>query len=443
MQMGNAGLALGMTSLAALDRPARAASTNETINIAVVGLRGRGRAHLQGFASRPDCRITHLCDVDSQYFGPAVEDLKVANQPTPQLVEDMRHVFDDKSVDAVVIATPDHWHALATIWACQAGKDVYVEKPVSNNCWEGRKMVQAARKHNRIVQSGMQNRSAPYVISAKEYIASGKLGRVELVRVYNQKPQGNVDLSTSPQPKSLNWDLWNGCAPSQSFNPTMYSVWRAFWRYGGGEVCNDGIHQLDIARFVLGLDLPKTIYTLGRPFSQPGEAETPDTVVTTFGFDNLTMVFEQTLYASYMLKSDPGIRDGDLFPWWQHNGERIEIFGDKGQMILGRMGGGWQVFGRQKGRKPVVLDQMHGRFPDRWHHENFITSVRSRETPVADIEEGHKTAFLCHAANISHRVGDTLLELDALNERFTNNDDANKLLRYEYRKPYEITDAVS
>ena len=441
VQAGRAGLVLGLGSLASPSVQART-SANETVNVAVIGVRGRGRAHISGFASLPNCRVSHLCDVDSDHFGPAVSELKAADKPVPTLAEDMRRVLDDKSVDAVVVATPDHWHALATIWACQSGKDVYVEKPVSNNCWEGRQMVAAARKHNRIVQSGMQSRSAPYVISAKEYITSGKLGRIELVRVYNQKPQENVVRSTSPQPKSLNWDMWNGCAPAQEFSPTMYSVWRAFWRYGGGEITNDGIHQLDIARFVLGLDLPKTVYTLARPFAEAGEAETPDTVTTTFDFGHLTMVFEQTLYAPYMLKSDQEVRNGDIFPWWQHNGERIEIFGTKGQMMLCRHGGGWQVFGRQKARQPVVLDQMYGRFPDRWHHENFLASVRSRELPVGDIEEGHKTAMLCHAANISYRVGNALLTLDAANERFTDNDDANKLLRYDYRKPYEVPGSV-
>jgi len=437
-----AGVALTAGSLALATKPARAIAANEKITLAVIGIRGRGRSHIEGFAKRPDCQVAYLCDVDSQYFPACSKLVEDAGAPAPKTVEDMRRVFDDKSVDAVVIATPDHWHAPATILACQAGKDVYVEKPVSNNPWEGRQMVAAARKYDRVVQSGMQNRSAPYNIKAKEYIESGQLGTIELVRVYNQKPQDNVKKSTNLQPKTLNWDLWNGGAPDQPFNPTMYSAWHAFWRYGGGEVTNDGVHQLDLARWVLGLDLPKSIYTLGRPFATPGASETPDTVVTTFDFGKLTMVYEQSLYAPYMLKSDSEVRNGDIFPWWQHNGERIEIFGSKGQMILGRHGCGWQVFGRQSKRQPVVVAEMHGRFPDRWHHENFANSVRSRQTPVSDIEEGHKSALLCHAANISYRVGNQLLLLDPSTERFTNSDAANALFKPEYRAPYGVRDAV-
>ncbi len=423
-------------------KPARAVSPNEKLNLAVIGIRGRGQAHVSGFAKRPDCQLSYLCDVDSQYFPAAVRVVEDAGSPPPKTVADMRRIFDDKSVDAVVNATPDHWHALATIWACQAGKDVYVEKPVSANCWEGRKMVEAARKYRRIVQSGMQSRSAPYVAKAKEYVESGKLGRIELVRVYNQKPENNVLPANTPQPSTLDWDLWNGCAPKQPFNPTMYSVWRCFWRYGGGEVANDGVHQLDLARFVLNLGLPKSIYTVGRPFATPGMAETPDTVITTFDFGTATVVYEQTLYAPYMIKGDAVNRDGDVFPWWQHNGERIEIFGTEGQMILGRLGSGWQVFGRQYQRRPVILDEMHGSYPDPWHHDNFVRSVRERSTPVADIEEGHKSALLCHAANISYRVGNELLKLDPVAERFTNSDAANQLLRYEYRSPYVISETL-
>jgi len=436
---GKAGIAsaVGLASLAKM-RSARAAPANDKVVLGVIGIRGRGMGHVAGFAARNDCEIAYLCDVDSQYFPAAIRQVEQVGKRAPKTAVNMKEVLDDEAVDAVVIATPDHWHALATIWACQAGKDVYVEKPVSNNIWEGRQMVAASRRYSRVIQSGMQNRSAPYNIAARQYIKSGKLGSIHFVRVVNQKPQSNFQKVDAPRPATLDWDQWNGPAEKQSYNATMHQHWHSFWRYGGGEVTNDAIHQLDLARWVLGLHLPKTISTVGLAHSEPGEAETPDAVLTTFAFDGLTMVLEQTLYAPYMVKSDSGIRDGDLFPHWPQNGERIEIYGSDAMMILGRHGCGWQVFGRQQNRQPVVLDQMYGRFPDKWHHENFINCIRDRATPNAPIEEGHKSALMCHAANISYRVGNQQLELNVETEQFADNPAANDLRRYEYREPYVV-----
>jgi predicted dehydrogenase len=444
--LGSAGSA-GIVAAASTLSVSRAFSAPQTtakdkVVLAVIGLRGRGMGHVTGFAARPDCEVAYLCDVDSQYFPAAVSQVEQLSGRTPKTIENMKQAFDDPSVDAVVIATPDHWHALATIWACQAGKDVYVEKPVSNNVWEGRQMVAAARRNKRIVQAGMQNRSAPYNIAAKQYIQSGRLGNVEFVRVYNQKPQPNAQPRTSDPPATLNWDLWNGPAPNQPYNATMHWNWHSFWRYGGGEITNDAVHQLDLARWALDLGYPKTISSTGRPYHEPGAAETPDTMATVLEFDKLVMSLEQTLYAPYMLKSDAEVRNGDLFPYWWQNGERIEIYGSEAMMVLGRHGCGWQVFGRQKNRQPVVLDEMYGRFPDPWHQENFINCVRSREIPNADIEEGHRSALICHAANISYRIGNKQLELEPATERFANNGDANALLRYEYREPFVVPELV-
>jgi predicted dehydrogenase len=260
------------------------------------------------------------------------------------------------------------------------------------------------------------------------------------VRVYNQKPEPNFGASDAPAPPTLDWDLWNGPAPSQPYNATMHGHWHSFWRYGGGEVTNDAIHQLDLARWALDLNYPKKISSVGRPHSDAGASEMPDAIATVFEFDKLVMTLEQTLYAPYMLKSDPEVRNGDLFPYWEQNGERIEIYGSEAMMILGRHGCGWQVFGRQKNRQPVVIDQMYGRFPDQWHHENFISCVRSRSTPNSDIEEGHRSALICHAANISYRIGNKQLELDPKTERFVNDSDANALLKYEYREPFSVPD---
>ena len=258
-------------------------------------------------------------------------------------------------------------------------------------------MVEAARKYDRIVQSGIQNRQHPYNIKAKEYIDSGRdtTGTTTSYESSTRSHNRIFKLGQYATPTDPRLDLWNRPAPEGPYDHTMHSHWHAFWRYSGGEVTNDGVHQLDLARSVTYLDFPKTIYAQGRAYREPGASEAPDTVITTFEFDKATLVYEQTLYAPYMIKSDmekcrhTAISSLTLRP---QNGERIEIFGSKAMMILGRHGCGWQVFGRQKNRQPVVLDQMHGRFPDRWHHENFVNCMRSRSVPNADIEEGHRHA---------------------------------------------------
>jgi len=418
-------------------------SAGEQIVLGFIGVGGRGAQHVEKFAARKDVEIAYLCDADQNRMAAPLAKVELARQRAPKVVDDLRRVLDDRSVDAVVISTPDHWHALATIWACQAGKDVYVEKPVANGPWEGRKMVEAARKYNRIVQGGTQNRSAAYNIKAKQYIDSGKLGRIEFVRVFNQKPGANFGwLAARQQPKGLDWNLWNGPAPEQSYDPTLHQNWHAFWRYGGGEVTNDGVHQMDLARWLVGVDYPKSVHAVGRPFAEKGAAEIPDTIITTFEFPELVMTLEQTLYAPYMLKESQQVRDGDIFPYWPQNATRIEIYGSKAMMIVGRHGGGWQVLGRQKGQEPVVLDQIKGRFPDKEHHQNFLECVRSRQRPTADVEEGHISALLCHAANISYRVGNVHLMLDRKRESFTNSNEANQLLKPIQRPPFVVPEQV-
>jgi predicted dehydrogenase len=349
----------------------------------------------------------------------------------------------DKTIDAVVIATPDHWHSLASVWACQAGKHVYVEKPISNNFWEGRKAVEAARRYNRVVQGGTQNRSAPYNLKAREYIASGKLGDVTLCRVYNQKFHHAFQLGApGKSPAGLNWDLWNGPCADTRFVKDKFRHWHEFWNYGGGDVTNCGVHQLDLACMLLGIEThPNSIYTAGERRAG-SDAETPDTVVTTYQYDKLIMTFHQTLDTPYMLKTDGGNRNGDIFPHWPQNATRIEIFGTKGVMFMGRHGGGWQVFGRPKSRKPVVVEQMYGRFPDPEHKEDFVRAIKEGRRPSADIEHGHRSAALCHLANISYRVGNKYLELDPKTEKITNNAQADALLKPEFRKPYVISDPV-
>jgi len=430
--------------VAAHSRTTRAVSANDKVILAVMGLRGRGSALAPNFASRKDCEVAYLCDCDKQLFGDRVKAVEQAQGRAPKTEQDIRRVLDDKSVDAIVVATPDHWHALATVWGCQAGKDVYVEKPASHTPWEGRKMVEAARKYKRIVQVGTQNRSAAYNQHAKQYIDSGKLGAIHLVRVINQKSWPNVPIAPdTAAPAGFDYNLWTGPAPTAPYNSNLHNDWNHFWRFSGGDIINDGIHQMDLARWMIGHDYPDGVYSVGGRFAEPGAFETPNTQVATFEFPNLVLTFELTLTTPYMLKSDMEMRNSsDIYPYWPQNAERIEIYGSEGLMFLGRHGCGYQVYGRPHQRKPVLVTQEHGTFPDPEHQQNFIECVRSRKKPNADIEEGHRSTLMCQLANISYRLGGQKLVLDKATERCVNNDAANAMLKREYRPSFVIPEQV-
>lgn len=436
------GIAAGMTILA---RSASAQGTpaHDQVVLAAVGVGGRGGDLAKGFLERGDCRYAYLCDPDRRRLASRVAMVAELQGAEPTCVQDFRKALDDKAVDAVVVATPDHWHAPATVWACQSGKDVYVEKPASHNCWEGRKMVEAARKYQRVVQLGTQNRSAPYNIAAKQYLADGKLGAIHFCRIYNQKSWGNVPLAADqPAPEGLDWDIWNGPAPEHPYNPTLHGYWHHLWRYSGGDIANDASHQIDLARWLLGVEHPRSVYSVGGRFDSQGAAETPDTQVAVYEFDGLTVTFELTLYTPYMLKTDREVRNSDLFPYWLQNATRIEIYGSEGLMIVGRHGGGWQMFERPKSRQPVVTAQHFGRFPDPEHKQNFIECLKSRGRPNADIAEGHLSALWTHYANISYRLGGRKLAIDPQSDRIVGDEEAMGLFRREYRTPWVIEENV-
>ncbi|HUT95462.1 MAG TPA: Gfo/Idh/MocA family oxidoreductase [Thermoguttaceae bacterium] len=459
---GQAGLgAVAGTSLVGVPKPVRALGANEKIVLGVVGIRGRGHLLAMGFALRGDCEIAYMCDVDERNFGtaaskgymrftppelgalPRIEGVEKAQGKRPKAVTDFRRALEDKSVDAIVTGTPDHWHAPVTVWSCQAGKHVYVEKPASHNPWEGRKMVEAARKYKRVVQLGTQSRSAPYMIKAKEYVASGKIGDVHLCRVYNQKIWGNVKpVADSDPPPELNWDMWNGPAPEARYNFNYWEHWNHFWRYSGGDSINDSIHQYDLARWLCDVRHPKSVYSVGGRWAEEGAFDTPDTQLAVYEFDKLVMTFEMTLYTPYMMLADQELRDSDIFPHWPQNASRIELFGTKALMVVGRHGMGWQVFGRPHQRQPVVIDQMYGRWSDEEHRTDFLDAIRNDRRPNADIEQGHLSTLLPQYANISYRLGGEKLLVDPKTETFTNSEAGNALLKREYREPWVIREEV-
>jgi predicted dehydrogenase len=416
----------------------RASSTDNTVVVGVMGLGGRGTTLTRHLAGRSDVRIKYLCDVDRTRFAQAAEVVDSISGDSPRLIGDFRRMLDDSEVDAVIIATPTHWHALGTIMACQAGKDVYVEKPGTHNVWEGRKMVEAARKYERVVQVGLQCRSAPYSRKAVEYVRSGKLGQVYYARVANMiqdqpRPRGKEQ----PVPKSLDWDMWCGPAPMQAYSPGRWH--RNFWDYSSGKNTDDLVHQLDMARHLLGRDYPGTVYHGGGVRAFDDGREIPDTQIATFEYDDgLTLTTHGTLWAHYVKKTPHAIRDSDQHPDWMFNSTRVELFGTDGMMLFGRHGGGWKAFDSDG----ELVASEYGRQSTDEHLENFFSCVRDRKTPNCDIEEGVRSALLCHLANVSYRVGNRVLTFDAESERFVGYDEANRYLKREYREPWIIPDVV-
>ncbi len=399
---------LGAAALSMTSR--RVLGANERVNIALIGCGGRGRIVTRGLIEH-GAQVTYLCDLHEERLETTAKEIAGIQGSRPKKVKQMRQVFDSKDVDAVMVGTPDHWHTPASILACQAGKDVYVEKPHSHNLWESRKLIEAARKYRRIVQVGTQNRSAPYNHAARQYIKAGKLGKISLVKVYNMKPGGPFRLGEpGTPPAGFDWDAWLGTAPQRPYHQRIFhGGWHKFWDFSGGRMAHKG-----------------------------DDAQTPDLQIITFEFDDFVMTFELTGYPRYMRKTTGTIRRNDEFPYWTQNATRIELYGSERMMTVGRHGGGWQV--TTSGGK--VVEQMYGRFPDAPHQQNFIECVKSRKPSNADVEILHKSCALVHLGNIAHRVGNRSLRFDAATEQFIDDAEANKLLKREGRGKYEIPKQV-
>ena len=419
----------------------RAAPANQRITLAVLGVRSRGLSLATDFAQRPGCRIAWLCDADSRLLASRAESVaKVQDGRSPQMAQDFRKALDDKSVDALVVATPDHWHCLAAQWACEAGKDVYVAAPLSHNAWEGRRLVETARKRRRMVQVDLGARSAAYCLSAKKYIEDGKLGKIHLCRVIEQKGQSNfLAKPDAATPAGLDWDAWTGPAPKADYNINHLNNWHGFWRFSGGDAAADGVHQLDLARWLCGLEYPTTVCASGGRFNSTGANETPDTLAVTYEFSKLVMTFELTLYTPYMMKVSPAVRSGDLFPYWPQNATRVEIYGSEGVMVIGPHGAGWQVFARPRREQPTIVDRGYGKPVDPEHQDDFLDAIRKQRLPRGDVEEGHRSALLVHYANMSLRTGGQKLRIDPKTEHVLDNPEAMRYFHREYRQPWVVT----
>jgi predicted dehydrogenase len=435
---------LGATWAASrLASASKSAAASDKVVIGIVGLGGRGNFLARLFGARPDVDIAYACDVHPARLERGMRTIEKATGKKAKPVDDFRRVLDDREVDAVVVATPHHWHALATILACQAGKDVYVEKPASHNYWEGPQMVEAARKYKRVVQVGMQNRSSSYGKSAREYVESGKLGDISLVRVYNMFPRRKFErASEGSSPASVKWDIWLGPAPERAYSETWFRDWLYFWDFSGGLLCDDAVHQLDLTRMVIGKGLPRSVHHAGGNLAFKDGVEPPDTSIVSCQYDNMTLMIEQTWWAPYMQKTPESIRQSDTLyaEWYPFDGTKVEIYGINGLMLLERQGGGWQAFDRD-GQKVAQDKQTHAKMQAA-HAENFVNCIRSRQRPNADIEEGHISAAICHIANISYRLGNRKLEFDSNTGTFVNDPEADRQLKRSYRSPWVVPERV-
>jgi predicted dehydrogenase len=417
------------------------AGANDRVIVGVMGIRDRGMDLASELAKRDDVEVRYLADPDSRLFEDRAKHIESIAGTRPRCIQDYRRILDDPEVDAVAMATPDHWHALGTVQACQAGKDVYVEKPTSHSIWESRKMVEAARTYERVVQVGTQNRSAEYIHAALEYLQSGSLGDIHWVRILNSKLRERLEPKPdAPAPEGVDYDLWLGPAPERPFNENHFHYqWHWFWDYGGGDLINDGVHQMDLARWLTGQTLPTSVSAMGGLHVLRDGRETPDTQAVQWEFPNLTMTLEQTLWTPYMKKVAFELREIDSLPRWPFAGTHIQICGTRHVMYLARMGGGWQIFDAD-GESVAI---QHGRFApaNTKHMANFVDCIRSRERPAADIEEGHYSTLMGHYGNIAYRVG-RRLTIDPETEGFVDDAEANALVKRRYRPPYVIPDQV-
>jgi predicted dehydrogenase len=430
---------------------------NDRVRVGICGLNGRGNAHIKGYARLSNVEIAALCDIDESVLNKRSAELKDKGIQ-PKTYVDVRKLLEDKSVDAISIATPNHWHTLMAIWGCQAGKDVYVEKPCTHNLWEGRQLIRAAEKYGRIVQHGTQNRSNPVVMEAVQKMQQGSVGDLYLSRGLCYKWRDTIGRTpVSPVPAGVNYDLWTGPAPAQPFTRNHFHYnWHWFWAYGNGDVGNQGVHQMDIARWGLGVKFPSKISAIGGHVMFDDDQQTPNVLNCAFEFDlpdgkRRLLEFEVrhwiTNHEADVGKSSerPAPRDvkgprlgsnvGD------HNTVGNIFYGSQGYLGID----GDNVFKSWIGpdQQPGPCNSASGKED---HFANFVACVidRKKENLRAPVEEGHISCALIHLANASYRLGRTL-NFDAQTQQVLGDDEANRLLRDAdrgYRAPFAVPDKV-
>jgi predicted dehydrogenase len=408
-------------SFGAFQTVRHAVAASDKITIALMGVRGRGRSLTKAFCDQQDVNVAYVCDVDQNVVEGAFKIIADSGRKRPPLVADLRRCLDDKSIDAIVMGTPLHWHAPGAILACNAGKDVYVEKPISHNIREGRLMIEAARRNQRIVQVGTQLPSLPVTQAFHAYVQSGNLGRVLMAKVWNVQLRNNIGhKDDEPVPPGIDYEIWTGPLPKLPFNRNRFhGTVNWHWHYGCGDIGNDGVHELDIARRALGVELPEQISGMGQKMYFDDDQQTPDTMNITYHYKNKLLSYEQRLWNPYGLEScDNG----------------VAVYGDKAVAQFGRFRGHNWSFRVVDAKGVVIHSEEHGNSSiDTPHARNFLDCVRSRQKPRVDIEEGHWATSLAHLGNIVARTGRTV-RFDAKSERVVGDADADKLVRREYRQ---------
>jgi predicted dehydrogenase len=399
--------------------------SNDKIRIAVLGVNGRGTDHIQGFSNLPDVEVVCLCDPDLVVLAKRAQEFEKKYGRKIIQQQDLRKVFDDKSIDAVSIATPNHWHALATIWACQAGKDVYVEKPGSHNIREGRKMVQAAAKYNRIVQHGVQLRSSLAVQEAIQHLRNGLIGDVYMARGLVFRWRDDIgNKGTEPVPQGLDYDLWTGPAEMRPFSRNyVHYNWHWNWNYGCGDIGNQGVHETDLCMWGLNVGLPEKITSGGGKFLFNDAKETPEVLSSTFHYPKEKKIIEFEV-RPWITNTENGADVGNIF------------YGSKGYLVVYNYDRYESFLGQKK--EPGPTNKAGGD-----HYLNFIEAVRSRDKSHlnAPVETAHLSSALAHLGNISYRTGRSL-NFDPVKERFIGDTEADEMLTRPPRKPYVVPEEV-
>ena len=414
--------------------PAAAKGANDRIRVAVLGVNGRGKSHIEeimGLSEKANVEVAVLCDPDMDLLQTRASEFEKKYGKKVVIEQDFRRTYEDKTIDAVTIATPNHWHALQTIWACQAGKDVYVEKPATHNIYEGKKVIEAAYKYNRIVQHGVQLRSSVAIREAVQHLQDGLIGRVYMSRglVYRWRPDiGNKGISQTPP--GLNYDLWCGPAPMRPFTKNLVHYnWHWHWNYGNGDVGNQGIHETDLCMWGLGVDhLPERITSMGGKFLWDDCKEVPEVQTSIYHFPKEKKMIQFEV-RNWCTNQEDGAGVGNIF------------YGDKGYMVVNGYGKYETFLGEKREKGPTRSESGELTL----HFQNWLDAIRARDMSIqhGPIQTGHLASSLAHLGNISYRLG-RQLEFDSVAERFIGEgeSEANGMLTRDYRAPYLLPEVI-